>query len=174
MAEVYVAAGSNIAPRRHLVAGLRALADRFGLLRLSPVYRNSPVGFEGEDFLNMVVAFETEAPVAEVAAELARIEAANGRTRLEEKFAPRTLDLDLLLYGELVTDADGLQLPRDEITRYAFVLKPLADLAGELEHPVLGRSFAALWRDFDAGAHPLQREEVDFSAGAESAGEAAG
>jgi 2-amino-4-hydroxy-6-hydroxymethyldihydropteridine diphosphokinase len=174
MAEVYVAAGSNIAPRRHLAAGLRALAERFGVLRLSPVYRNSPVGFAGEDFLNMVVAFDTDAPVAEVAAELARIEAANGRTRLEEKFAPRTLDLDLLLYGELVTDAAGLQLPRDEITRYAFVLKPLADLAGELEHPVLGRSFAALWQEFDAGAHPLQRVAADFTGESDFTRETAG
>lgn len=164
MVEVFVAAGSNITPRRHLAAGLRALAGRFGVLRLSPVYRNSPVGFDGEDFLNMVVGFETGAPVTEVAAALAAIEAANGRTRAEEKFAPRTLDLDLLLYGDLVTRAGGLELPRDEITRYAFVLKPLADLAGERPHPVLGRSYAALWAEFDGPAHALIPEPVDFTA----------
>jgi 2-amino-4-hydroxy-6-hydroxymethyldihydropteridine diphosphokinase len=162
MPEVYVGAGSNIAPERHLAAGLRALAARYGVLRLSPVYRNSPVGFEGADFLNMVIAFETDAPVTEVAGALARIEAANGRSRSEEKFAPRTLDLDLLLYGELVLSTDGVQVPRDEITRYAFVLRPLAELAGELRHPVLGRSFADLWAGFNQAQHALARVELNF------------
>jgi 2-amino-4-hydroxy-6-hydroxymethyldihydropteridine diphosphokinase len=166
MPEVFVGAGSNIAPERHLGAGLAALAEHFGLLRLSPVYRNSPVGFEGEDFLNMAIGFHTDAPVTEVAAALAAIEAAHGRARGEAKFAPRTLDLDLLLYGDLVVETEGLQLPRDEIVRYAFVLKPLADLAGELRHPVLGRSFAELWRDFAGTPHPLERVEIDFTAGA--------
>jgi 2-amino-4-hydroxy-6-hydroxymethyldihydropteridine diphosphokinase len=164
MPEVFVGAGSNVEPRRHLAAGLLALAEHFGVLRLSPVYRNSPVGFDGADFLNMVVAFETDAPVEAVAATLSAIEAANGRTRTETKFSPRTLDLDLLLYGELVTEAAGVQLPRDEITRYPFVLKPLADLAGERLHPVLKRSFADLWEAFDGPRHPLQREALDFTA----------
>lgn len=162
MPEVFIGAGSNMAPRRHLAAGLKALAERFGVLRLSPVYRNSPVGFDGADFLNMVIAFDTDDSVEEVAAALAAIEAAHGRTRGEAKFAPRTLDLDLLLYGDLVANAGGLQLPRDEITRYPFVLKPLADLAGEYLHPVLGRSFAELWRQFDGAHHPLERVPSDF------------
>ena len=157
MPEVFVGIGSNVAPDRHLAAGLRALASHFGVLRLSPVYRNSAVGFEGEDFLNMVVAFDTEDPVEEVAAALARIESANGRTRNEARYSARTLDLDLLLYGDLVIRTGELQLPREEVTHHAFVLKPLADLAGELVHPVLGRSYAELWNQFDAARHPLQR-----------------
>jgi len=164
MPEVFVGAGSNVAPRRHLGAALRGLAEQFGLLRLSPVYRNSPVGFAGDDFLNLVIAFDTGDPVTEVAAALAAIEAANGRERGAAKFAPRTLDLDLLLYGDLVTDADGIQLPRDEITRYPFVLKPLADLAGERLHPVLGRSYAELWENFDGERHSLVRVAGDFAA----------
>lgn len=162
MPEVYVGAGSNMEPRRHLAAGLVALAEHYGVLRLSPVYRNRPVGFDGEDFLNMVIGFETDDAVTEVGATLAAIEAANGRTRTEAKFAPRTLDLDLLLYGDLVTEADGLELPRGEITRYAFVLKPLADLAGERLHPVLGRSFGELWAAFDQARHPLVEVDSDF------------
>jgi 2-amino-4-hydroxy-6-hydroxymethyldihydropteridine diphosphokinase len=162
MPEVFVAAGSNVEPRRHLAAGLVALAERFGILRLSPVYRNPPVGFEGEDFLNMVVAFETGEEVAEVAATLAAIEAANGRGPADSGCAPRTLDLDLLLYGELVCSDGAVRLPRAGITRYAFVLKPLADLAGERPHPVLGRSFGELWQAFDGPGHPLVRVEADF------------
>lgn len=164
MPEVFVGAGSNVEPRRHLGAGLRGLAEQFGLLRLSPVYRNSPVGFTGEDFLNLVIAFDTEDPLEDVAAALAAIETANGRVRGEAKFAPRTLDLDLLLYGELVLEAGGIQVPRDEITKYPFVLKPLADLAGERLHPVLGRSYAELWKQFDGERHPLVRVEGDFAA----------
>lgn len=164
MPEVFVGAGSNVEPRRYLGAAFRALAQHFGLLRLSPVYRNRPVGFEGEDFLNLVISFDTDQPVDEVAATLAAIEAANGRTRGEAKFAARTLDLDLLLYGDLVSDADGVQLPRDEITRYPFVLKPLADLAGERLHPVLGQSFSELWNNFEGASHPLIRVEGDFAA----------
>ena len=164
MPEVFVGAGSNIEPRQHLGAGLRALAEHFVLLRLSPVYRNSAVGFEGEDFLNLVIAFETAAPVGEVAAVLAGIEAANGRTRGEAKFAPRSLDLDLLLYGDVAGMVDGIELPRDEITRYAFVLKPLADLVPDRAHPVLGRSYADLWEEFDDTRHPLERVAGDFAA----------
>lgn len=163
MPEVYIGAGSNVAPQRHLAAGLVALAEHFGILRLSPVYRNSPVGFDGDDFLNMVIAFDTEAPVEAVGTTLSAIEAANGRTRTESKFSPRTLDLDLLLYGDLVIDVDGLQLPRDEITRYSFVLKPLADLAGERRHPVLGRSFDELWAEYDDTRHPLVQVAADFT-----------
>jgi 2-amino-4-hydroxy-6-hydroxymethyldihydropteridine diphosphokinase len=163
MPEVFIGAGSNVDPARHLRAGLRALAERYGLLRISPVYRNSAVGFAGEDFLNMVIAFETGEPVGEVVAGLAAIEAANGRRRGEQKFAPRTLDLDLLLYGELVGEFDGIELPRDEITRYAFVLRPLADLAGERRHPVLGRSFAELWAEFEGEAHPMTRVGAEFA-----------
>lgn len=157
MPEVFVGIGSNVAPDRNLAAGLRALASHFGVLRLSPVYRNRAVGFEGEDFLNMVVAFHTEDPVEEIAAALARIESANGRTRNEARYSARTLDLDLLLYGDLVIRTGELQLPREEVTHHAFVLKPLADLAGDLVHPVLGQSYAELWNQFDAGRHPLQR-----------------
>ncbi|MFU8896715.1 MAG: 2-amino-4-hydroxy-6-hydroxymethyldihydropteridine diphosphokinase [Gammaproteobacteria bacterium] len=164
MPEVFVGAGSNVEPRRHLGAAFRALAEQFGLLRLSPVYRNRPVGFEGEDFLNLVISFDTDRPVGEVAATLAAIEAANGRTRGEAKFAARTLDLDMLLYGDLVGDADGVQLPRDEITRYPFVLKPLADLAGERLHPVLGQSFVELWNNFEGASHPLILVDGDFAA----------
>jgi 2-amino-4-hydroxy-6-hydroxymethyldihydropteridine diphosphokinase len=162
MPEVFVAAGSNVEPRRHLAAGLLALAERFGILRLSPVYRNPPVGFEGEDFLNMVVAFETGEEVAAVAATLAGIEAANGRGPADSGFSPRTLDLDLLLYGDLVTSDGAVRLPRAGITRYPFVLKPLADLAGDQPHPVLGRSFGELWQAFDGPGHPLVRVEADF------------
>jgi 2-amino-4-hydroxy-6-hydroxymethyldihydropteridine diphosphokinase len=165
MPEVFVGAGSNIEPERHLRAGIHQLADRFGVLRLSPVYRNRPVGFDGDDFLNMVIAFETGDSLAEVAAFLASVEVDQGRSRAEAKFAPRTLDLDLLLYGDAVDAWQGHAVPRDEITRYAFVLKPLADLAPDQRHPVLGRSYAELWSGFEREAHPLERVGIELTGG---------
>jgi 2-amino-4-hydroxy-6-hydroxymethyldihydropteridine diphosphokinase len=153
---VFVAIGSNVEPERHLRAALIGLAECFGVLRLSGVYRNRPVGFEGDEFLNMVAAFDTDLPVAELERQLGRIEADNGRESGGDRFGPRTLDLDLLLYGDQVSSEGRHRIPRDEITRYAFVLKPLADLAGERLHPLEGRSFAELWSQFDADSHPLE------------------
>jgi 2-amino-4-hydroxy-6-hydroxymethyldihydropteridine diphosphokinase len=158
--EVFVGVGSNVEPEDNVRSALIALAGTFGVLRLSPVYRNRPIGFDGDDFLNMVVSFETDLGVDEIAAELGRIEEAGGRERSAEKFGPRTLDIDLLLFGSEVTRHGEHEIPRDEITRYAFVLKPLADLAGEKEHPGTGQTFEELWRAFDADSHPL--EPVDL------------
>lgn len=160
MTEVFVGVGSNVHPEDNVRAGLIALAETFGVLRLSPVYRNRPVGFDGDDFLNMVVAFDTDLGVDEIAAELERIEDVGGRERGADKFGPRTLDIDLLLFGSEITRQGEQDIPRDEITRYAFVLKPLADLAGEKKHPGTGQTFEELWRAFDVDAHPL--EPVDL------------
>ena len=159
MTEVYVSVGSNVEPAAHLRAAAVALAERYGLLRLSPVYRNPAVGFEGDDFYNAVIAFSTEDSVAAVTAALDAIEAAHGRRRGEEKFAPRTLDLDLLLYGADVLDSDGLRVPRDEITRYDFVLRPLLDLEPELAHPATGAPLADAWAALEQTPPRLHRVE---------------
>ena len=148
MPEIYVGAGSNVDPELHLGRALIALADRYGVLRLSPLYENSPVGFDGDDFLNLVIAFETDEYIPAVNASLAAIEAASGRTRDTGKFSPRSLDLDLLLYGDL-SDPEVAGIPRGEILEYAFVLKPLSELCPDGEHPVVKRTFADLWSAFD-------------------------
>jgi 2-amino-4-hydroxy-6-hydroxymethyldihydropteridine diphosphokinase len=160
MPEVYVSVGSNVEPDHHLRTAAVALADRFGLLRLSPVYRNRAVGFEGDDFYNAVIVFVTDAPVSEVVAELAGIEAANGRRRGEKKFAPRTLDLDLLLYGDAVIEEVGLRIPRDEITRYDFVLRPLLDLEPDLTDPRTNEPLAEAWPALEQT--PARLHRVDF------------
>jgi 2-amino-4-hydroxy-6-hydroxymethyldihydropteridine diphosphokinase len=162
MTEVYVGAGSNMEAEKHLLGALTALADTYGLLRLSPVYRNPAIGFEGDDFLNMVVSFDTDTSIEDVVAELERIEDENGRVRGETRFGPRSLDLDLLLFGDQSDDGDSPVVPRDEITRYAFVLRPLADLCGERVHPVSGQSFEQLWAEFDQEAHPMQAIEMGW------------
>lgn len=145
MARVYVGVGSNIEPVRHVRAALAELRERFGELEVSPVYQTEAVGFAGEDFLNLVVSFETESTPLALNDTLRGIEDCHGRRRGPERYASRTLDLDLLLYDDLVADDPAMNLPRDEILRFAFVLKPLADIAGERRHPVDGRSFNELW-----------------------------
>src|SRR5690349_19912599 len=94
---VYVAAGSNVEPEHYLATALRAMAAAYGPLTLSPAYRNQAVGFEGADFINLVVGFHTEDPVAEVRQRLQAIEAACDRPPGAPKWAPRTMDLDILL-----------------------------------------------------------------------------
>lgn len=147
MTKVYVAIGSNVEAERHVSMAVQALRGRFGVLQLSPVYRNHAVGFDGDDFLNAVTGFDTALDVPTLKAVLDEIEVACGRQRGAARFAPRTLDLDLLLYGDRVDAAE--RLPRAEILRYDFVLKPLADLVPDLRHPVAGRSYRELWEHFE-------------------------
>lgn len=154
MSEVFVGVGSNVEPERRIREALRLMRQRFGALQISPVYRNPAVGFQGDDFYNLVVGFQSNGQVAALNAALDEIEEQCGRLRSGPRFAPRTLDLDLLLYGDLVTESP-VRLPRREILKYAYVLKPLVDLAADRRHPVTGRSFAEHWREFDATAEPL-------------------
>ena len=155
--DVYVSAGSNVAPEENLRMACRELTRRFGALDVSGVYRNPPVGFSGADFLNLVLRFRTaESPVT-IIAELERLHGLAGRVRGTDRFAPRTLDLDLLLYGDAVLPEAGIRVPREDILKYGFVLRPLAELAPSLRHPVTGQTMAELWASFDQGAHPLAR-----------------
>ena len=162
MTQVFISIGSNVEPERHVARALDALRQRFGAIDVSPVYRTAAVGFEGDDFLNLVVGFETSLSVEELDGALDELEAQAGRRRTEPRFAPRTLDLDLLLYGDAVIDRDGLKVPRREIMKYAFMLKPLADLAPALRHPVLGRKMSELLQLQDFSGQRCDR--VDFEA----------
>ncbi len=141
-ARVFVSAGSNIDPRANLEAACAGLQERYGELDLSPVYESPAEGFSGPPFLNLVVGFRTTEAPREVLKALADLETSAGRDRSSGKFSSRTLDLDLLLYGDQV-DA-SLKLPHPDIERYAFVLKPLADLAPNLRHPASGAFLSAL------------------------------
>lgn len=144
MPEAVVGIGSNIDPQRHVATALTELEQRFGRLRRSSVYRSPAYGFRGDDFLNLVVIFETDADADGVEDVLSSIESFGGRKRDGPRFAPRTLDLDLLLYGWRV-DARR-RLPRADVNRYPFVLAPLAEIAPALRHPLTGVTMADAWR----------------------------
>ena len=149
MPHVWVSIGSNIARERHINAALRDLHRIFGALDVSPVYETEAVGFKGDAFLNLVAGFDTRRSPADIHRTLRQIEAQHGRERSGGKFSARTLDLDLLTYGQAVTDEGGKALPRDEILRYAFVLAPLADIAPDEIHPELGVAYRDLWERFE-------------------------
>lgn len=156
---VYVSAGSNIDPRANLEAACAALKERYPGLELSPLYESPAEGFSGPPFLNLVVSFRTEETPEEILEALAEREMLAGRDRSGGKFASRTLDLDLLLYGDRVDEA--LKLPHPDIERYAFVLKPLADLAPDLRHPVAGITLSELWRSFSGPRHLTPASPLD-------------
>lgn len=148
MARIYISLGSNIEPEQHLQAGLKSLRACFGPLRLSSMYESEAVGFSGTNFLNMVASAETDLNIAAVVAQFKQIEQNHGRLVGAKKFSPRTLDLDLLLYDHVVCETP-VTLPRAEIVNNAFVLWPLAELAPELIHPVVHKSYASLWQEYD-------------------------
>jgi 2-amino-4-hydroxy-6-hydroxymethyldihydropteridine diphosphokinase len=150
----YVGLGSNLGDRAaHLLLGLSALSrlPKTRLLRLSPVYETDPVGPPQPPYLNMVAELETELSPKGLLAEMLRIEKALGRER-RERWGPRTLDLDLLLYGDLVLEEAGLSVPHPRLHERAFVLVPLLDLLPEGRHPLLGQSFAELLASLDASS----------------------
>lgn len=162
MPRVYVSIGSNVERERHIRAAVEALREGFGTVRTSAVYRSPADGFEGDDFYNLVARFDTRATLEQLRARLGAIESAHGRSRNGPRYAPRTLDIDILLYGDVVRHDRDFDVPRADIVR-PYVLGPLAELAPELLHPETGERIADLWRRLgDPGA--LHKVDLDLQA----------
>lgn len=159
---VWLSLGSNIEREKNIKAAVSTLQRMFGHLILSSVYEGEAVGFQGAPFFNLVVGVETDRGPLELVALFRGIESDQGRKRGTDKFAPRSIDIDLLTYGDQVIQSDQLSLPRDEITRYSFVLLPLAEVAGEERHPLTGLSYRELWQRFDQASQPLQPVNIDL------------
>ena len=146
---VHVAAGSNIEPEANLKHALDELRIRFPDLSVSPAYRNPAFGFEGDDFINLVVMFNTPEPLGPVLKKLRDVEMLCGRPPNAPKWAPRAMDLDILLYGDCVVDQPDVRLPRADLARKAYMLRPAADLSPDLRHPTLDLTLQQLWHGFD-------------------------
>lgn len=162
MARIYISIGSNINPAENVQQAVKALRENFSDVIVSPVYESEAVGFEGSNFLNLVVAADSELDVHETNKLLHEIEDHYGRDRSGPRFSARTIDLDLLLYDDLVLDEEGLEIPREEILHNAFVLWPLADIAPETVHPQLGKTIAELWQAFNKNSQKLWPIELEL------------
>lgn len=158
MHTAYLGLGSNIEADRNIASAVAALRRVFKNIEFSPFYRCSPFGFEGEDFINAVAKVETGLAPLDLKNFLVEMEDRHGRDRESPKYSSRTLDVDILLYDDLYLLSPQLEIPRDEILQAAYVLRPLADLAPGLVHPVRRRTLFELWEDFrgeKAGLRPM-------------------
>lgn len=149
MPDIYLSIGSNIDRERNIRSALEVLENLFGDLEVSDVYETKAVGFDGPPFYNLAIHFYSDKPLTEVAKILKDVEIQHGRSTKSVKFSGRTLDLDILLYGDLISRDDKLQVPREDILRYGFVLEPLAEIAPDKRHPVTHESFSEIWERFD-------------------------
>lgn len=161
MPRVFISIGSNIDRERNIRGALRALNDVYAPLTLSSVYESEPLGFEGDNFYNLVAAFNTDEVARKVRAKLTHIEIAHGRLRYGSGWHPRTLDLDLLICGNHIIHEPGLDIPRVEIDKNAYILRPLAEIAPELRHPESGITYAQMWDNFDHKHQKLWKVEFD-------------
>ena len=148
MSIAYLGLGSNIDASSNISSGIDALRQAFGRVECSPVYQTPAIGFEGDDFINLVARVETEMSPLELKSFLTGLEDHHGRDRRSPKFSDRTLDIDVLLYDDLYLLSPELSIPHAEILEAAHVLKPLADLAPELIHPICRKSMIELWNEF--------------------------
>ena len=160
MPTIYLGIGSNIDPRKNLTFAVMELEKRFGNLEKSSVYRSKAYGFEGDEFLNMVVTLKSELTPIEIHAQLEDIQRTAGRDREAREYSSRTLDIDLLLYDDLLVNEPPIRLPRPDVLRFSFVLGPMAEIAPELRHPETHQTYQHHWRRFDVAGHPITRESV--------------
>ncbi|MDX2418814.1 MAG: 2-amino-4-hydroxy-6-hydroxymethyldihydropteridine diphosphokinase [Xanthomonadales bacterium] len=145
MSTAWLGLGSNVNADTHIRAGICELEKDFKNVSLSPVYSSTAVGFDGDDFINLVARVETQMQPLELREYLRKLEDRFGRKRNVAKFSDRSLDIDILLYDDLVLLSPVLEIPRAEILKFSHVLKPLMDLEPDLIHPAERRSMADIW-----------------------------
>ena len=160
MSIAWLGLGSNVNADTHIRAGIRELEKDFENVTLSPVYASTAVGFEGDDFINLVARVETDMHPLDLRDYLRNLEDRFGRKRDVAKFSDRSLDIDILLYDDLVLLSPVLEIPRAEILKFSHVLKPLADLEPGLIHPTELRSMSDIWETsgMDDSCLRLQKE----------------
>ena len=159
MTQLVLSLGSNIERDKHIRYAIRQLQLLLGELTLSPIYETEAVGFNGPDFYNLVVVSETDLTLDKIIQGIQKIECGAGRIRGKKSCESRTLDIDVLLYGDADYRDQGHNIPRDEIYHAAYVLKPLVDVLPNAHHPVSGERFKAIWMAL-AKDRPVLREIV--------------
>jgi 2-amino-4-hydroxy-6-hydroxymethyldihydropteridine diphosphokinase len=155
MTKVFVAAGSNVEPEKNLARACGEIARHWEDARFSRAFRNKAVGFEGPDFINMVVEFHTAESIDVVLARLRDIEVLCGRARNSPKWASRAMDLDILLFGARIEKTDDYTVPRPDLLKRPYMLGPMAELAPGVVHPVEQKTIGELWQEFDRDGHAM-------------------
>jgi 2-amino-4-hydroxy-6-hydroxymethyldihydropteridine diphosphokinase len=155
MTDVFVAAGSNVEPEKNLARACAEIARRWEDARFSRGFRNKAVGFEGPDFINLVVGFRTGESIEVVQAALRGIEELCGRARNSPKWASRAMDLDILLFGARIEKTADYTVPRPDLLKRPYMLGPMAELAPAVMHPVEKKTIGELWREFDRDGHEM-------------------
>ena len=158
---VFVAAGSNLEPEKNLERACAEIAHVWPDAHFSRAYRNVAVGFDGPDFINLVVGFSAAQPLPLVIERLRGIETHCGRPRYAPKWASRTMDLDVLLYGDRVEKTSEYTLPRPDLLKRPYMLGPMAEIAPEVVHPTEQKSIRQLWKEFDGDGHVMAPVELD-------------
>ena len=146
MPKIYLSLRSNIRPEENLEEAKKLLSRNYQPQKESKIYKTKSVGFEGEDFLNQVVCFETDDSPENVITTLKDIEKKIGRKNRVEKFSEREIDIDLLLYGNFVGKALAKDIPHKDIDLYRFVLEPLVEIAPDLIHPKHQEKISEIWK----------------------------
>jgi 2-amino-4-hydroxy-6-hydroxymethyldihydropteridine diphosphokinase len=164
MSQVFVALGSNIEPVARLLQAARLLKNQFPDARFSSCFRNRAVGFDGDDFINAVAGFSSALELPVLLGLLHAIEARCGRGRADPKWAPRAMDLDLLLVGDQIAEGPGYTLPRRDLLRRPYMLGPLAELAPDVRYPLSGQTIGALWAAFPRHQHLMTATAPDLNA----------
>ena len=157
MAQVFVGVGSNIEPESNILCAAALLKQQVNVCAVSPFYLTDPIGPPGSGpFYNGCLEIETDIPPRKLKFEVLRpIETALGRRRTEDKYAPRTIDLDILLYDDRVIEEPDLKIPDPDITRRPFVAIPLLELAPELAMPDTGTKLAEIVLDLPGASMRL-------------------
>ena len=162
MAAIFLGLGSNESPEKNLQFAVSELRSRYGELTVSPVYRGAAVGFDGADFLNLVVKLQSEDSPLAICEVIEEIHDLAGRVRGSSRWESRRIDIDLLLYDNLIWDERPVHVPRDDVLEYSFVLRPLAEIAPDLVHPVTGKTYSEHWQAFDKDSQPLTKVDVSW------------
>jgi 2-amino-4-hydroxy-6-hydroxymethyldihydropteridine diphosphokinase len=159
---VFVAAGSNVDPEKNLARACAEIARRWPDAIFSRAYRNVAVGFDGPDFINLVVGFSAAQPLASVIELLRGIETQCGRPRYAPKWASRTMDLDVLLFGDRVEKTSEYTLPRPDLLKRPYMLGPLAEIAADVLHPTEQRTIGELWQTFEGNGHTMTAVSIEL------------